>query len=207
MTQERLLDIAIREFGFKGLEGASTRGIATAAGTAMSSITYHYGGKDGLYLAAADHIAAVMAEEMAPLLTACAAPGDPAAARAGIHAIMDSFVAKMASEASSNWALFILREQLNPTEAFERIYAGMMGEMLRCIAELIAVATGRNARVARVAAVSVFAQGVAIRSARASIVRLLEIETLDPANAGDIRERIHTNIDAILDRMIAENSQ
>ena len=57
MLQSRLLDIAISEFGTKGREGASTRGIAAAAGTAMSSITYHYGGKEGLYLAAADRIA------------------------------------------------------------------------------------------------------------------------------------------------------
>lgn len=54
MVQQRLLEIAIREFAAKGLDGASTRGIAAAAGTAMSSITYHYGGKEGLYLAAAD---------------------------------------------------------------------------------------------------------------------------------------------------------
>ena len=55
MLQHRLLEIAIAEFAAQGLEGASTRGIATAAGTAMSSITYHYGGKEGLYLAAADY--------------------------------------------------------------------------------------------------------------------------------------------------------
>src|SRR3546814_17899513 len=52
MIQNRLLETAVREFGRKGLAGASTRGIATAAGTALSSITYHYGGKEGLYLAA-----------------------------------------------------------------------------------------------------------------------------------------------------------
>ena len=60
MAHDRLLEVAVREFGQKGLEGASTRGIAAAAGTAMSSITYHYGGKEGLYLAAADYIAQQM---------------------------------------------------------------------------------------------------------------------------------------------------
>jgi len=62
MVQNRLLETAIREFGAKGRDGASTRDIATAAGTAMSSITYHFGGKDGLYLAAADHLAEGMRE-------------------------------------------------------------------------------------------------------------------------------------------------
>src|SRR5882672_7599510 len=55
---DRLLDVAVDQFGRKGLEGASTRAIAAAAGTAMSSITYHYGGKEGLYVATARHIAA-----------------------------------------------------------------------------------------------------------------------------------------------------
>ena len=70
MVQHRLLDIAIAEFAAKGLEGASTRGISAAAETAMSSITYHYGGKEGLYLAAADYIAAQIGDHMGPHVAA-----------------------------------------------------------------------------------------------------------------------------------------
>jgi len=50
--------------------------IAAAAGTAMSSITYHYGGKEGLYLAAADHISSRMAEGMSPALLVEVADGE-----------------------------------------------------------------------------------------------------------------------------------
>ncbi len=53
----RLIEAAIEQFGQHGFDGASTRDIAAASGTAMSSITYHFGGKDGLYLACADYIA------------------------------------------------------------------------------------------------------------------------------------------------------
>src|SRR5580693_10282184 len=67
---DRLLDTAINQFGRKGIEGASTRAIATAAGTTMSAITYHYGSKQGLYLAAARHIAEQMGARMAPALAA-----------------------------------------------------------------------------------------------------------------------------------------
>jgi uncharacterized protein (TIGR02217 family) len=49
-TDSRLLDVAIDHFGRLGLEGASTRAIARDAETLMSSITYHFGGKEGLYL-------------------------------------------------------------------------------------------------------------------------------------------------------------
>ena len=58
--RESLLDCAVDHFGRFGFEGAATRAIAADCGTAMSSITYHFGGKEGLHLAAADHIAAQM---------------------------------------------------------------------------------------------------------------------------------------------------
>ncbi|TPG12811.1 CerR family C-terminal domain-containing protein [Sphingomonas oligophenolica] len=209
MTQERLLDIAIREFGLKGLEGASTRGIAAAAGTAMSSITYHYGSKEALYLAAADHIAAMMADEMMPALALCdpADRCDAGEARAGIHAIVARLAAKMASESSANWALFILREQMNPSEAFDRIYAGMMGKVMVRIAELIAIVTRCAPSVARLTTVTMLGQVLAIRASRASILRLLAIPALDAANADALARRIHDNIDAILDSMTAQEPQ
>ena len=47
----------------------------------------------------------------------------------------------MAGEKSAAWSLFIMREQMAPTEAFERIYGGMMGKMLETLCELVCVAT------------------------------------------------------------------
>src|SRR3546814_15646539 len=84
MIQNRLLETAVREFGRKGLDGASTRGIAKAAGTAMSSITYHYGGKEGLYLAAADYIVSQMDDGAHPI-EGDGLPKTHEAARRAIH--------------------------------------------------------------------------------------------------------------------------
>src|SRR3974377_1045109 len=52
----RLLEAAIPIFGRYGFDGASTRMLARAAGVNLQAIPYHFGGKEGLYLAAADHI-------------------------------------------------------------------------------------------------------------------------------------------------------
>ena len=207
MMQDRLLDVAIREFGLKGLDGASTRAIAAAADTAMSSITYHYGSKDALYLAAADHIAAQMAEEMAPTLALCDPAGscDAAAARENIHRVMALLAARMANAGNADRTLFILREQMNPGEAFERIYAGMMGTLVRHLSALIAIVTGCPAVDARVATVTMVGQVLAIRASHGSILRLCDIESLDPIHADLIVQRIHANVDAILDRMANES--
>lgn len=207
MAQSRLLDIAVREFGRNGLEGASTRGIAAAAGTAMSSITYHYGGKDGLYLAAADYIAETMRVEMAPALAAEAviAEDDAKGARAAIQRIMGRFVDKMASDTSADIALFIMREQCEPSEAFDRIYAGLMGKVLDRLAALICVATGvRDLRAAQIATITLMGQAMTLRATRGAILRLLDLQSLDAETTSDFKARISANVDAILDTMRAE---
>src|SRR3954470_19849914 len=97
MISARLLDVAIQQFGLLGFEGASTRDIARASGTAMSSITYHFGGKEGLYLAAADHIAESIAAMQAPVLGSISASGAPSreAAIEALLAIIDSMAQMM----------------------------------------------------------------------------------------------------------------
>jgi AcrR family transcriptional regulator len=208
VLQQRLLDIAIREFGLKGLEGASTREIAAAAETAMSSITYHYGGKEGLYLAAADYIAEQMCQYMGQAIDLDQMPETPEDARAAIHAMLSAFAAKMASDVNSDWSLFIVREQMNPTEGFERIYGGLMGRLMERLVELVCLATGRrDAGVAQVAAITLFGQVVVIRASRASCLKLLKRDTIDESAAAALRARVAANTDAILDRLIAERQE
>src|ERR1700733_4039154 len=142
---------AMDQFSRHGIEGASTRAIATAAGTTMSSITYHYGGKHGLYLAAARHIADQMGQRMAPALAASKAAsktrsskGDgPEAALTELLAIIDRFVEVMVHPESAAWARFIGREQIEPTEAFDVLYGGLMGRLVEHLSALI-VRIGRG---------------------------------------------------------------
>jgi AcrR family transcriptional regulator len=206
VVQSRLLDIAISEFGSKGLEGASTRAIAAAAGTAMSSITYHYGGKDGLYLAAADRIAERMSAMMTePFDVPAGVVEDAAAARTRIHRICARLADKMASSESADWTLFVLREQMKPSEAFERIYGGVMGQMVRKISDLVCIATGcADIRTGRIATITLMGQVLMLRGSRATCLKLLERDTLEPSDILDIKARIDANIDAILDSMRAE---
>jgi TetR/AcrR family transcriptional regulator len=50
-TRAALLDAALEEFAAKGFAGARVRDIAQRAGVSKDLIAYHFGGKDGLYLA------------------------------------------------------------------------------------------------------------------------------------------------------------
>ena len=50
-TRERLLRAAQDLFAEKGYDGASVKALATAAGVNVSLVSYHFGGKEGLYRA------------------------------------------------------------------------------------------------------------------------------------------------------------
>jgi len=209
MVQDQLLDIAIREFGEKGLDGASTRGIAGAAGTAMSSITYHYGSKQGLYLAVADHIAEQMAREMLPVLNLedQSPLKDPAAARAKIHHILCAFAERMMGEKSASWSMFIMREQLHPGAAFDRLYT-VMGQVLDYLAALVSVTTGAplEERV-RLAAFLLATQAFSLRSARGALLRVADLAAIDATFAASITNLISISTDAMLDRLSAERQE
>jgi len=201
------MEVALDAFGAHGVEGASTRKIAAAAGVAMSAITYHYGSKQGLYLAAADYIAERMRCEMAGTLD-CGEPiadGDIAGARAKIHAIVAYFSAKMMTKAVDDASMFLVREQMQPTAAFDRVYAGLMGEMLERLVRLVGIATGHDdsPRI-RIATLTLLGQVVVFRASRATCLRVLGRETLDGPLVPEIQAAIAANLDAILDRMIAQ---
>ena len=205
MGRSKLLDVAVREFGRKGLEGASTRGIAAAAGTAMSSITYHYRSKEGLYAAAAEHIDRQLAEEMAPFLPAGPVPGEAAEARAELHRLLDALAVKMIGDAEADRSLFIMREQMDFTGAFDFFDAGTMGRMAKRLVELVRSASGAAERDARIAAVSLFGQVVVWRASRALADRVLG-SSADAGCGAAIREAMARNADCILDRL-ATNQQ
>ena len=50
-SRAALLDAALEEFAAKGFAGGRVRDIAQRAGVSKDLVAYHFGGKDGLYLA------------------------------------------------------------------------------------------------------------------------------------------------------------
>src|SRR6185437_3477259 len=171
-THSRLLDVAVDHFGRFGIDGASTRAIAKDADTPMSSITYHFGGKEGLYLATASHIAQRMGQLLAPAVAKVAAtcqPGcTPVQAREALHTLYAHAAAVLVSAESAPFARFIVREQANPTEAFNRIYDALMGPMLSRLAFLLGIASRGTLEEseARVRAVTLMGQVLVFRVAR-----------------------------------------
>ncbi|GAC1414120.1 MAG: CerR family C-terminal domain-containing protein [Novosphingobium sp.] len=206
-TDSRLLDVAVHHFGRLGLEGASTRAIARDAETLMSSITYHFGGKKGLYLAAADHITTRIEAWISPTLdradALCDRDADNGSVRAAIHAIIGGMTELMLNDETAAISRFIVREQAEPTEAFARIYNGVMGPMLERLGSLLIRASGdRLTRIeARVRAMTIVGQALVFCVARATAMTGMGWTQYGTTESTLISRTIAANLDAILDQL------
>lgn len=208
-TRETLIRAAIAIFGRSGFDGASTRAIADAAKVNQALISYHFGGKSGLYLAVFEHIAGIMQQRVGPIVAAIEAElateqaGDAAAVSArlaSLHRLTDGFVALLTSDESAAWASLILREQQNPSEGFDLLYTRFMSRVLGVIRALVARIRGTDPASVetRLTALTIVGQVLVFRAARAAVMRQMEWQTTGPDEANAIRQTIHRNVTAIL---------
>ena len=201
MVSATLLDTAIDQFGRLGFEGASTRDIARASGTAMSSITYHFGGKQGLYLAAAEHIAAQIRTLQGEPVARAVAAGQHSreAAIEALADVLDGLAQMMLRPETESWSRFIIREQQSPTEAFELLFTRAMQPILDAFIALIGRARTDLARHDAVAmAILLFGQAMVLRAGRAAVCRALGVDQIDDATADLLRKRLRANVLCIL---------
>ncbi|WP_168355751.1 CerR family C-terminal domain-containing protein [Sphingomonas gei] len=201
MIPATLLDTAIDQFGRLGFEGASTRGIARASGTAMSSITYHFGGKQGLYLAAAEHIAGSIRKLQGEPVARAVAMGQEssAAAAEALATILDSLAQMMLRPETEAWSRFIIREQQFPTEAFDILFAKAMQPILDAFVELIGrVRPDLAGRDTVAMALLLFGQAMVLRAGRAAVCRALHVDQIDDETAALLRARLRANVLCIL---------
>lgn len=199
--RESLLETAIDHFGRFGFEGAGTRAIAEASGTTMSSITYHFGGKQGLYLAAADHIATSIRALLEPTLAEMLAdePAGPVDAAARMIRLLDRFAVLMLSPRTETWSRFIIREQHQPTRAFDLLFTGAMKPVVDIFLRFGAIARpDLGNRDIRAMGILLWGQAVFLRAGRESVCRVLELERIDEEAAALLRARLAENTRCIL---------
>lgn len=202
-TRERLVQAALDVFGRRGFEGASTREIAKAAKANLAAIVYHFGSKDALYQAVAEYIVGRIGAAIGGRLAAIQAELDrldAAAARQVIVGLLGNFVdVIIGNPEAERWARFILREMLDPSEAFETIY-GFTGTAHGVATRLVAIATGGSPEddAVKIRAFTLLGQGLIFRIAQNVVLRRLGRDRLGPAEREEIKRVLAENIGAIL---------
>ena len=202
-SRERLLRAAIDVFGRQGFPGASTRMIARAAGVNLQLITYHFGGKRGLYLAAADHIAESLGARVGPVARRARARfarrGEPVSVTEARQFLADMLEAMTEILFDEEWApvaRFVVREQMEPSEAFERIYARVMEPQLEIARRIVGTITGEDPRTTavRLRTLSLVGSIVFFRIAHAGARRQLGWTQIGPRELAALRVLVRETV-------------
>jgi len=140
-TRERLLLAALKSFGHRDYDSVSTREIVEMAGANISAISYHFGGKKGLYLATAEYLAEQIQAEMKPLIEEIhqqLEKADQEECRQLISQLIQGLVHQLLfGELSEDAAGLIFREQNHPTKAFDFLYEKFMLPMHKTYSILV----------------------------------------------------------------------
>lgn len=196
-----LVATALPLFGRKGFDGVSTRELTKAAGRPMSAITYHFGGKEGLYLACAEHIRDTIGGFIAAAIDEQqrSASPDPEEAKHQLAQLFRIITGAMLGE-TEDIARFMVREQQEPTEAFEIIYSGIMGRVLGRMAELLKIIVGDRLTETeiRIRVVSLMGQVMVFRVAHAALLRLTGWKAMGDAERAQIDRAVQDNLRSIL---------
>jgi TetR/AcrR family transcriptional regulator, regulator of cefoperazone and chloramphenicol sensitivity len=208
-TQQKLLTAAIDVFGRLGFDGTSTRALADAAGVNLQAIPYYFGDKQGLYIAAAEQIATLIQSHVSGLRERVrarldvaeseATPLDAGEARGLLTEIAQAMAALFVSDESEAWARFVIREQMEPTEAFNRLYGGVMKPMMEVAGRLMAVILGEppGTEHIRLRVISLLGSIMVFRIARAAVMAQLGWNGVGPREADVVRKHAAELIAAI----------
>ncbi len=197
-SRQRLIVAAIDLFGRRGLEATSTREIARAARVNIAGIAYHFGGKNQLYLACAEHIATTLKAGFATQMKS-PAPGLTAQEQlrltiAGVAKLM------LVTPSIAPFARFVLREHMEPGPALDTLYTGVMEPMHTRLCDLWAEATGRAADSERtkLQIFGLLSQVLVFRMARAGALRRMGWDELGPREFAMILENVNESLDALI---------
>ena len=205
-TRERLIDAALDAFGLNGFDGASTRDIARRAGANLAAIPYHFGGKEGLHRAVAQHIADQVRANLGPLLEGMEAALEserlsPQMAARMLHQALDRAAETLLGRPeAARWARFVVREQMDPTGSFAVLHEGFMGRAHGLVTRLYAAATGRDASDPEtlVRVFGLLGQLLVFRMARGLVEARLGWHAYGPAEVALVKAMLHDHLDALL---------
>jgi AcrR family transcriptional regulator len=144
-ARQRLIDAGLEIFGTYNLEGATTRQLAEHAGVNQAAIPYYFGGKEGLYLAVIEHLFSTNFAIIGPVVTKLQqelAGKKPTRdeALALLKKLLDTMLERVLTrKASSTWARIVMREQMQPTQAFSLIYEKGIRRVHETVSMLLAI--------------------------------------------------------------------
>jgi len=209
-TRERLLRAGLEVFGVHGYEGVSTRQLANRAGVNLAAIPYHFGGKQGLYLAVAGDIAEHIGKRLAGragTIQQELAAGEHLTQKQlldHLRTLLQGLAGILLGSPDAHlWAGVILREQLYPSAAFDILYRDVIGPVHHALSLIISRLLGRpdGDPDCTLRAHAVLGEVIIFRAARAAVLRRMDWDDYSPERVQHITRLL---IDQTCDMLLAQ---
>ena len=213
VARTRLIEAGLQCFADRGLEGVTIREIARISGQNSAAITYYFGGKEGLYRAVLE---AVMHFFRKNVLLAEQAMGNASALRVMspglaviiLKRIQRNFAMGILTDAkAAQFAMLMVREQTQPTAAFEALYRDTVEPMHRMLSHILAKITGDDpdSPKAVLRAHALIGQLQSFVMARETLLRRMGWERYDANRAAEVADMLSENLDIFVAGLKAGN--
>jgi TetR/AcrR family transcriptional regulator, regulator of cefoperazone and chloramphenicol sensitivity len=209
-AKQRLIEAGLEIFGTFNLEGATTRQLAERAGVNQAAIPYYFGGKEGLYLAVIEHLLTHKASRVRPRVLEIQQilqqkRLSPREALEGIKTIFGAFLQVLLEDkATTTWARIIMREQMQPTKAFDLIYERWIRHVHETLSALLAVILRKKATdpslILRTH--TLVGQILIFLSGRETILRRLKWEAYNESERKKIQKAVFDQLDLMLQPLV-----
>ena len=151
-TRARIVVTALKLFGERGFEGASTREIAASAGVNAPALQYYFDSKEGVYLACVEHIVARVWEYMSEVVSRTerlleeGAADDAALIEAFCEIQAQLAELMFTSPEAGDWRLFMARQQsgMGPPAGFQMVYERVSRRISRVTSTIVGRLLGRS---------------------------------------------------------------
>ena len=208
-TCERMLEVGLALFSQHGFDSVSTRALAEAAEVNQAAIPYHFNSKEGLYHAVANRVVEMVRPGMHPIMEAVRSHHvngvtDLAQARDDIIALILGLMRQILSQPKKcEIGHFMMREQMQPSSAFDIIYDNLLFPMHSTLSQLVAALRGLPQDSLKVAAEAhaLFGEAIIFGAHRTTLMRRLQVEALSDGQVeeitGVVREMLERQFPAV----------
>jgi AcrR family transcriptional regulator len=188
-TESRLLEAAGEIFAEVGYRAATVRQICEKAGANIAAVNYHFGDKEGLYMAVLRSVPDAHAEKFP------ADRGLPpgATAEQRLAAYIESLLNRVFDEGRPGWHTKIMaREMIEPTRALDTLVADVAlpvhQELASIVRELLGSRASEDAM--RLCTLSILSQCVYYHHARSVLSRLYPEQKYDSQDIAQLADHI-----------------
>lgn len=200
-TRAHIISTALKVFGERGFDQASTRHIAAKAGVKTPALQYYFDGKQGLHRACAQYIidkALHTLKQSLDCANEAAQSGSKETALAALEKLLDSLTNSLADPATESWSRFIMRGKHDGAgPGVELIREKLSYPVIEAVAGLVEKITdARSREITSLRTLLILGQIHWMNASRAEALKVMHWPKLDAAKLTLIRETVreHTRL-------------